>query len=363
MKRSLVAMMLILSVCCVWAQDKKGIELVYTEASDLTICGKLMETPNPYHRVDTTVFKGFTSSENAQVRMSSGLAIAFKTNSPVIYVHTDYGLEYVPISNNNIAIKGYDLYIKKDGKYLYASSGISKDPLEVEKPYKLIADMDDSVKDCLLYLPIYSELYSVKIGVAKGSLLEAADNPFRYRIAVFGSSFTQGAGASRPGMIYTAQLSRKTGFEFLNLGCSGNCKLQPYFADVLSAADVDAFLFDTFSNPNAKAIKKRLFPFIERIQKSHPDIPLIFQQTIYRENRNFNTKAEANERAKQEMVKIMMEQACKKYKNVYLIETNATSEDHDTSVDGTHPDSYGYILWTKKVEKPIKKILKRYHIQ
>ena len=62
----------------------------FTEASELTLFGKLMpDTPNPYHRVDTMVFKGFTKSENSQVRMSTGIAIAFKTDSPMIYVHTD----------------------------------------------------------------------------------------------------------------------------------------------------------------------------------------------------------------------------------------------------------------------------------
>ena len=360
MKRILVATMLVLSFCNIGAQDKKGVELVYTEAADLTICGKLMDTPNPYHRIDTATFKGFSRSENSQARMSSGLAVAFSTNSPVIYVQTKYGIEYIPICNTSLSIKGYDLYIKKDGKYLYASSGISKDVSKRDEPYKLIANMDDSVKECLLYLPLYSELHSVKIGVSKGSFLRPSDNPFRYRIGVLGSSFTQGAGASRSGMTYSAQLSRRTGFEFVNLGFSGNCKLQPYFADVLCAADVDALLFDTFSNPDAKTIEKMLFPFIEKIQESHPGIPLIFQQTIYRENRNFNTKSDENERAKQEMVKTMMKQACKKYKHVYFIETCATSYDHNTSVDGIHPDSYGYIIWTNTVEKPIKKILNKY---
>ena len=40
--------------------------IVYTEASDLTLVGKLMATPNPYHRVDTVAFKGFTKGENSQ---------------------------------------------------------------------------------------------------------------------------------------------------------------------------------------------------------------------------------------------------------------------------------------------------------
>ena len=66
-------------------------DLIYTEASDLTLTGKLIDTPNPYHRVHTVRFKGFTKSENNQVRNSAGIAVAFRTNSPTISVLTKYG--------------------------------------------------------------------------------------------------------------------------------------------------------------------------------------------------------------------------------------------------------------------------------
>ena len=62
-----------------------GQEYVYTEASSLTLTGKLFpDTPNPYHRVDTVKYKGFTKAENRQVRESSGIAVAFRTDSPSI---------------------------------------------------------------------------------------------------------------------------------------------------------------------------------------------------------------------------------------------------------------------------------------
>ena len=67
-----------------------------------------------------------------------------------------------------------------------------------------------------------------------------------------------------------AQLSRKTGLHFINLGCSGHSTLQSYFAEPLADADVDAFLFDAFSNPTSKEIEERLFPFIEIIQEKNP---------------------------------------------------------------------------------------------
>lgn len=333
----------------------------WTEASDLTLCGKLMtDTPNPYHRVDTVKYKGFTTKENFQVRMSSGISVAFKTNSTSIRVQTLYGEASFPTNGNGFSARGYDLYIKKDGRWVYAESGVQDG---YNKRLKLIDNMDNSEKECLLYLPLYSEVNSVKIGVDKGAMIEALENPFRHRIGIFGSSFTHGSSTSRSGMTYPAIFSRNTGLQLLSLGCSGNCKLQDYFCDVLCNADVDAFIFDSFSNPTEKQIKERLFPFIEKLQKAHPGKPLIFQATIRRESRNFNTLSEKLEKSRMELVETLMKEAYKKYEHVYFIHPDATADDNNASVDATHPDNYGYNLWARSIEKPVKKILKKYGIK
>ena len=229
---------------------------------------------------------------------------------------------------------------------------------------KLVGNMDYTDKECLLYLPLYSEVNSVQIGIAKGYTIEASENPFRHRVGIFGSSYTHGSSTSRGGMTYPAQFSRNTGIQLLSLGCSGNCKMQTYFAEVLCNAEVDALIFDAFSNPDAKMIEERLFPFIEKIQSAHPDIPLIFQKTIRRERRNFDLQHETYEQAKMDMAEKLMKEACKKYKNVYYVDTtNATSYDNNAQVDGVHPDNYGYSLWAKSIEKPVLKILKKYGIK
>ena len=345
------------------AQTPKDVIYTFTEASELNLIGKILEdTPNPYHRVDTVKYKGFTKLENNQVRCPAGLAVLFKTNSSTITVKTEYGWQFELVSTMPVAYRGYDLYIKKNGKWLWAAAGATK-PENGTDNLILIDNMDKTEKECMLYLPIYAEVHSVKIGIEEGSKIESLESPFRYRIGIFGSSYTNGISTSRPAMSYPMQLMRWTGLQFLNLGCSGNCKMQPHFGNVLCDANVDALIFDAFSNPNAAMIEERLFPFIEQIQKAHPDIPLIFQQTIYREMRNFNTAKDATEKAKQEMAEKLMKEACKKYKNVYFIQTNATDELHETSVDGTHPGDYGYTLWAKSIEKPILKILRKYGIK
>ena len=363
MKRLLTIFALALFAASLSAQTPKNVVYTFTEASDLNLIGKIHDdTPNPYHRVDTVKYKGFTVGENRQVRCATGLAVLFKTNSTTISVKTEYGWQYNSVSTMPIAYRGYDLYIKDNGKWLWAASGATK-PENGSDNLVLIKNMDNTEKECMLYLPNYSEVYSVKIGTQEGSSIEALESPFRHRIGIFGSSYTHGVSTSRPGMRYPMQLMRWTGLQFLSLGCSGNCKMQPYFADVLCDAEVDALVFDSFSNPDAKMIEERLFPFIEKIQSAHPDIPLIFQQTIYRERRNFDLNTEKVENAKQEMAAKLMKEACKKYKNVYFIQTNATDELHETSVDGTHPGDYGYTLWAKSIEKPLLKILRKYGIK
>ena len=360
MKRLILAGLALTFVWSLSAQEYR-----YVEASELTLTGQVFpDTPNPYHRMDTARYKGFTTEEVRLLLEPSGTAVAFRTDSPSIRVLPVYVRPYFGGGTTGFAGRGFDLYIKEDGKWLWAAAGLQNDNA-LDKPVKLIQDMEEGVKECLLYLPLRSELSSVKVGVEEGRLLEPLQQPFRHRVAVFGSSFTQGASTSKAGMAYASILSRETGIQFLNLGVSGRCRLQDYFAAALAdAPDVDAFLFDTFSNPTPDEIRERLFPFIEAMQAAHPGKPLIFQQTIYRERRNFNKKADAYERERMELASKLMKEACRKYKDVYYITTtNATSPDHYTSVDGTHPGDYGYTLWARSVRKPVLKILKKYGIR
>ena len=334
----------------------------WTEASDLTLIGKILDTPNPYHRVDTVRYKGFTKAENLQVRCPAGLAVLFRTDSPTISLKATGDFSYQSNNTMRLASHGFDLYIRKDGEWLWAAAAApaTRDP---QASFTLIKDMAPGVKECLLYLPIYSELHSLQIGVEEGRLLVPMESPFRHRVAVFGSSYTHGISTSRAGMSYPYQFTRHTGIQLLSLGCSGNCKMQPYFAAVLEDVEADAYLFDAFSNPNAKMIEERLFPFIERLQAAHPGKPLIFQQTIRREKRNFDTAVEASEAAKQHMADSLMRIAVKRYKDVYYIKPSASTPLQESSVDGTHPDDYGYYQWARSIEKPLKKILRKYGIR
>ena len=203
----LLALSVLPTSAVVYAGAPEDGKYVFTEASDLTLVGKILEdTPNPYHRVDTCKYKGFTKSENIQVRCSAGLAVLFETNSSTVSVKPDYGYMNRAGNTMGVSLRGYDLYIMEDGEWLYAASKVPADGKE-ENNLVLVKDMAPGVKKCMLYLPIYSELYSLKIGVEKGSEISPMESPFRYRVGIFGSSFTQGISTSRPGMSYPMQFN------------------------------------------------------------------------------------------------------------------------------------------------------------
>ena len=330
-------------------ETARNVRYCYTEAAELTLAGKIFpDTPNPYHRVDTARFKGWTEWQNFQVRSASGIMVAFRTNSTAIQLRPEYGELYYGITTNVLAHRGFDLYIKAveqkgrfapspDGRWVYAASAAPAIGKE-DKSFNLIKNMEAGMKECLLYLPLYSELRGLEIGVEEGAVIEAIPVPFRHRVAIYGSSYTHGVSCSRAGMTYPAQFARRTGIQLLSLGMSGQCKMQPYSLQALEAVDAEAFIFDTFSNPSIAEIRERLFPFIDK-------------------------GAERAEQGRIDVADSLMAIACKRYKDVYYIHPNATEKDHETSVDGIHPSDHGYGVWAQSIERQVLRILRRYGIR
>ena len=346
-------------------------ELRYVDAQTLTHLGKLFKTTNPYHRVELSQYPDLTPKESELLSYPSGEAILFETNSTELWVRAKTGGMYPMNGMPNYATLGYTLYIENEkGEWQWAAShsrGVGDDKSgkkKVEMPLALVKNMDGKTKKCLLYLPLYMELTHLDIGVVEGSELKGVENPFRHKIAVFGSSFTQGHGATNSGQTYLGFLQRSTGLDFISFGMGGNSKLQPVMARILAATDADAFVFDAFSNPSIKQIEERIHPFIKTIQASHPGKPLIFLRTIYRENRAFDTAREKREQERMEYVDALMAKIVKQYDDVYFIDVkNQTGTDHETSADGTHPMSWGYWRWAKAIQKPLVKILKKHGIK
>lgn len=346
---------------CTSAAAAEPIRYKYVEASDLTMVGKVFsKTSNPYQRVDSLMIKHVLKGAKGHAMQSSGIAVCFKTNSKAISVIPHFS----KLSENGhmFSSRGFDLYAYEDGKWIWAGIGACKKESQNGQSITIKTGMDGSSRTFMLYLPLFSQLSGLEIGVEESAEIEAGESPLRHRIAFFGSSFTHGSCTTRAGMALPSVLSRMTGLQFCSLGCAGMSKLQPWFAECLKQADVDAYLFDAFSNPTTDMIRERLYPFIEQFQEARPGVPLIFIKSIYRSSSNLSTSKWQEKRFA--LVEEMMKVACEKYPDVYYVTTTSIENDfYDPTVDGTHPDNFGYYLWAKSIKDPVTEILAKYGIK
>lgn len=329
---------------------------------DLGLQGKLTETVNPFDRFNADEYPAVYDDARTlitQVRSSAGYFVAFKSDTKNIQVKINYRKpeHYGPC----------DLYIKKDGRWLYAGS---QTQCRNGRLIDLVRHMDGSEHECIVYFPLQQPIESMKLIIDSNASIESIDCPFRHRIAALGSSFTQGAGVTRPGLTWSAQLSRMTGLMFINMGFCGNCKLQPFYAQVLGRSDAEAYVIDAFSNPSAQEVKDRLYIFIDTLREAEKEVgkdpkPIIFLRTIWREGNNFNVKKREREEGKIATAEEMMASAVKDYELVYWVNTTDATDYkyHETCTDGTHPNDYGYTLWAESILKPVTKILAKYNIE
>ena len=342
-------------------------DIGWHDAADLTIIGKPIPTSEPYTRIDGSVYKFNDKTIDLYAGYSTGLAILFETDSKVIKARWTTGPNNASKNMTAIVCKGLDLYIMKDGEWVFAGVGA---PSMKKAPYgkhedTIVSDMAEGTKQCLLYLPLFDEVESLEIGVDEGAAITPMDNPFRHNIIVHGSSITHGASESRPGMSYPARFGRDNGFNVCNVGFSGMCKLQKEYAYYLAdIQDVDAFVFDTFSNPQAEVIYECFDEFVDIVRAAHPDVPMIFLQTERRETRNFSTKREASEAAKQNAAETVVRRRMKTDKHMYFISSEEfLGHEHIATVDGVHPTDLGFTYMLESISPKIMKILRKYKIK
>lgn len=337
-------------------------KISYHKTDNLFLYGKAFQTPQQFHRVDTALYSDLPKAVKTLLTNSAGLAIAFKTNSKTIAAKWCVTDRKAAVNMTPIAQKGLDLYIKKDGKWQFA--GVGK-PSKTCSEGVIVKSMDDSEKECLLFLPLYDELKSIEIGIDEGATVAAIANPFKNRIVIYGSSIVHGASAGRPGMAYPAILSRNTGLYFINLGISGNAKMEKSAAKMVSDIDADAFILDCIPNPNPTEIKERTEDFAKTIRQKHPKAPIIFIETIIREHSYFDLAVQRVVKGQNQEVNAAFNRLkAAGMKDVYLISAqNLLGDDHDATTDGTHPNDLGFYRMADKLGPQITKILSQYNIK
>jgi len=229
--------------------------------------GKFRRLPESVaERVSPGVLKLHTFTAGGRVR--------FRTDSPYIAVSVRFDTVSLYSHMSTTGSAGLDLYLETENRCI--KSFIP--PRNVEGHFESVINLTlTGVQEYTINMPIYASMVSLHIGLAEGSaLLPPKPLPCDKKVVFYGSSITHGACASRPGNSYEAMLARRLGFDYINLGFSGNAKAEPVIADYIAGLDMDVFVYDYDHNaPNVRYLAETHERMFRTVRAAHPDIPIV----------------------------------------------------------------------------------------
>ncbi|TDU66069.1 SGNH-like hydrolase/esterase family protein [Prosthecobacter fusiformis] len=208
-------------------------------------------------------------------RDSAGMVVRFKTDAEAISVH--YKLSKDRIGQPHMpatGVSGVDLYARDEkdgGKWKWVM--VTK-PATQEVKAEIIKGLAPGYREYAAYLPLYNGIESLSIGVAKGSKFEGLA-PREKPVVFYGTSITHGACASRPGMVHTGILGRRLDMPVVNLGFSGNGRMDAAVGDYLVQVDAAAYVIDCLPNMQPAMVTEKTIPLVKQLRAAKPNTPII----------------------------------------------------------------------------------------
>lgn len=290
-------------------------------------------------------------------RHSSGMMARFKTDAKAIHVHykllnANLAMSHMPATG----VSGVDLYARDDqGKWRWVQ--VTR-PSKQEMKVQLISGMKSGFREYAVYLPLYNGVEFLSIGVDPKSNFEPLP-PRENPIVFYGTSITHGACASRPGMVHTAILGRRFDAPVVNLGFSGNGKMDAEVGDYLVQLDASVYVIDCLPNMNAQLVSERCIPLVKQIRKTKPDTPIVLVEDRRNTNSWILPGRQAHHTANHQALRAAYEELKKEgVPGLYYIEgDHLYGDDGDGATDGSHASDLGFMRQAEIFEPVLREAL------
>lgn len=358
--RILGVLALLLAGTAVRAQESP---VVYTDASAFPLYGKAIENTISRYQRFPAEYKGLVRDELwTLAQNSAGLYIRFRSDAPSIHARWTNRAYHMPHMADT-GTGGLDLYTLLDGKWRFVGSGFNWGEIKKDHERQLVGNMEPKMREYMLYLPLYDCLDSLEIGIPADYALQRpeADTPRSDApVVMYGTSILQGGCASRPGMAHTAILSRWVDREVINLGFSGNARLDIEVARLIAQVkNPSVIVLDYVPNAEGALIRDKGTAFFRIVRDAHPTVPVIFvedpvfpfsvvDQEIAQEIREKNT-------AQSELF-LQLKQAGEK--DIYYVGAEGMlGDDGEATVDGIHFTDLGMMRYASHLLPTIQQAL------
>ena len=287
---------------------------------------------------------------------SSGLSIRFLSNSSVITakweVLNNFSMDHMP----DTGIKGVDLYFKNNDEWQYINTGV---PVGFNNEYKLVENMGNELREYKVFLPLYDGIKNIEIGVDSLSYVKKPKSNEKKPIVFYGTSITQGACASRPGMAHTNIISRQLDRDVINFGFSGNGRMEESIANLISDSNPIFYVIECMPNMYPPdLVSSNTIPLIDTIRAKDPDTPIIlvdlFTSPLTALDKNaIRGTSEMNNALKSQYDKMINSG----YNNIIYLETqSALGNDFEGTVDAVHFTDLGFIRYSDVLVKKFEEL-------
>tara|TARA_A100001015_G_scaffold95638_1_gene106294 strand:- start:240 stop:1352 length:1113 start_codon:yes stop_codon:yes gene_type:complete len=286
---------------------------------------------------------------------SSGLSIRFLSNSSVITakweVLNNLSMDHMP----DTGIKGVDLYFKDNDEWQYINTGV---PVGFNNEYKLVENMDNELREYKVFLPLYDGIKNIEIGVDSLSYVKKPKSNEKKPIVFYGTSITQGASASRPGMAHTNIISRQLDRDVINFGFSGNGRMEEPIANLISDSNPIFYVIECMPNMYPNLVSSNTIPLIDNIRSKDPNTPIIlvdlFTSPLTELDKNaIKGTSEMNNALKTQYDKMINNG----YNNIFYLETqSALGNDFEGTIDAVHFTDLGFIRYSDFLVKKFKEL-------
>src|ERR1700686_889352 len=262
-------------------------ELEWIDAKKLTVEGLgFKDVKAPYDRLPGRAEGVVPPAVWNLSRDSAGALVRFTAATTEIHARLKVTNKNLAGANiTAIASSGLDLYARTDtGKWRWLGVGQPKFP---DTTAALITGIQTAEREFMVYLPLRNGVTSLEFGVPKGAAIKpgparaAGSKP----IVFYGTSIPHGMGASRAGMTHVAMLGRTFNREGINLGFSGNGRMEPEVVKFVAELDPAVFVLDCLPNMGPQLVTERTVPGVKLLREAQPDTPILLV-----EDRNIQTE-------------------------------------------------------------------------
>jgi hypothetical protein len=293
-------------------------------------------------------------------RDSAGMMVRFKTDATEIWANYTLRTERLAGANMTaIGASGIDLYARDDaGKWRWV--GVTRPDKKVVRQ-QIISGLKPGFREYAAYLPLYNGVEDLSIGVRPDAKFEPLAPRQDKPIVFYGTSITHGASASRPGMVHTAILGRRFDRPVVNLGFSGNGRMDAAVGDLLVKIDAAVFVIDCLPNMSAPDVREKCIPLVKQLRAAQPNTPIV----LVEDRRNTNSwilpardkHHTDNHAALRESFETLKKEGVKGIH--YLAGDDLLGHDAEAATDGSHPSDLGFVRQADLFEPVLRTALRR----